>query len=514
MHKSISTINADIAHAEFGALGEGIVWAVIASGIDSSLPHFSIHQNLLLSKELSHLDLSSTEVMDEILYENNSNFSKQFVSVASDAHGYGTSIASIIAGESDRDGAKPRLGMAPRCKILSIKILEDEVSSITEKHVVIALRRIQDLNASNNKIYIHGVTIPLSIQWDQARFACGYSPVCIEVDRLVNSGVVVVAPAGNRHFGKGGYDDNENTSGEVTITDPGNAPSAITVGSTHRIQAREYGPSYFSSRGPTLDGRLKPDLLAPGEKISTYVVGKMTAGKGPEIEFRDGTAYAAAHVSGAIASLLSVQPELIGKPELVKDILMQTAVDLGREKEYQGAGLIDLMAAIHYARRQLANGTGAEESTQPLKVFCSYSHNDLSLWKEFEAHLSSMKRMGLIEVWSDRAIPAGTEWEPQIYKNLEQADIILLIISSYFINSDYCWSKELKLSLERHRKGQARVIPILARPVSLDDTPIVDLQMIPNKDFPVTKHTDPHEGWAKVAGKIREVVMELRTNKT
>ena len=121
-----------------------------------------------------------------------------------------------------------------------------------------------------------------------------------------------------------------------------------------------------------------------------------------------------------------------------------------------------------------------------------------------------MERMGFIEVWSDRAIPAGTQWEPQIWKNFLEADVILLFVSSFFFDSDYCYSKEMMQALQRHKEGQARVVPILVPPVDVTGTLISDLQMLPHEKQPVTKSKDPHEGWAGVAVKLREVVMELR----
>ena len=106
-------------------------------------------------------------------------------------------------------------------------------------------------------------------------FACGQSPLCVEVDRLVRSGVVVVVAAGNTGYGC----EPERPRAAVaagmalTINDPGNAELAITVGSTHRDMPHVYGVSYFSSKGPTGDGRMKPDLVAPGEKILSCAAG-------------------------------------------------------------------------------------------------------------------------------------------------------------------------------------------------------------------------------------------------
>ncbi len=137
---------------------------------------------------------------------------------------------------------------------------------------------------------------------------------------------------------------------EVTINDPGNADLAITVGSTHREMPHVYGISYFSSKGPTGDGRMKPDLVAPGEKILSAATGKVIKEKadGQECEYVEdsGTSMAAPHVSGVIAAFLSIRREFIGYPEKVKEIFCQNATDLKRDRYFQGAGLIDLMRAI------------------------------------------------------------------------------------------------------------------------------------------------------------------------
>jgi len=113
-----------------------------------------------------------------------------------------------------------------------------------------------------------------------------------------------------------------------------------------------YGVSYFSSKGPTGDGRLKPDLVAPGEKILSCAAGKKRGDIKEETKEDcdyvedSGTSMAAPHVSGVIAAFLSVRREFIGQPEKVKEIFLSTATDLRRDRYFQGSGLVDLMRAI------------------------------------------------------------------------------------------------------------------------------------------------------------------------
>jgi len=125
----------------------------------------------------------------------------------------------------------------------------------------------------------------------------------------------------------------------VSITDPGNAEGVITVGATHKHEPHAYGISYFSSRGPTADGRMKPDLVAPGERIESTLPDDE---KGP----LDGTSQAAPHVSAAAAMLMARYPELNREPRRIKQILCDSATDLGRERAFQGHGLLDILRAL------------------------------------------------------------------------------------------------------------------------------------------------------------------------
>jgi subtilisin family serine protease len=157
----------------------------------------------------------------------------------------------------------------------------------------------------------------------------------------VATGAIVVAAAGNEGYIRQAIELTDHGEGyrSISITDPGNAEAVITVGATHGYRPLTYGVSYFSSRGPTGDGRRKPDLVAPGEKI-------WSATPGGNVRVLDGTSMAAPHVSGCAALLMSRHRELIGQPGRVKAILCQSATDLGREPYFQGYGLVDVLRAI------------------------------------------------------------------------------------------------------------------------------------------------------------------------
>jgi subtilisin family serine protease len=141
----------------------------------------------------------------------------------------------------------------------------------------------------------------------------------------------------------------------ASINDPGNAKFALTVGATHREEPHTFGVSYFSSKGPTADGRIKPDVIAPGEKIISCaagvakqtIAGAIDAGSGEFQYLEDtGTSMAAPHVSGIIASFLSIRPEFKGQALEVHELVRKSALDLKRDNNSQGAGLVDLMRMI------------------------------------------------------------------------------------------------------------------------------------------------------------------------
>src|SRR5947209_18596837 len=102
-------------------------------------------------------------------------------------------------------------------------------------------------------------------------------------------------------------------------------------------------------------------------------------------------------------------------------------------------------------------------SPRPINLFFAYAHNDEDFRKELDAHLSLLKREGLINVWHDRKIEAGIDWASEIDVYLNTADIVLLLISADFLASEFCFSTEMKRALQRHDAGEARVIPVILR---------------------------------------------------
>jgi subtilisin family serine protease len=344
---SAKTLKATACWKSFEALGDGITWAVMDTGIDAAHPHFAQYCNLAnqLSKDFSNPDIP--DGADPL----------------KDSNGHGTHVAGIIAGalhcaSGQLPGALLRSeagtqvvslkgfpsGIAPRCRLFSLKVLDDSGQGDSSS-AILALEYLRDLNNRSPEITVDGVNMSLGYPFDPRWYGCGHSPLCEEVNRTVESGIVVVISCGNAGYGQTTLDTQQTAQVYIglSIADPANAQEAISVGSVHKTAPHTYGVSYFSSKGPTGDGRIKPDLVAPGEKVISCA----TNPAGHYLYKEDsGTSMAAPHVSGAIAAFLSVHGEFRGAPGKIKNVFKQTATDLGRDKFFQGAGLIDLYRAL------------------------------------------------------------------------------------------------------------------------------------------------------------------------
>lgn len=399
--KSVPSVKADAAMRLFQVNCEEIAWAVIDSGIHGNHPSFQdasgvsrIRGSFDFSRYRKIVNLDNLRIfgeggdperrdgildmlLDDRLQLKNKpakqdairmlaqlaldarnkrpihwEFVEPFIEIETtsrpEVSDHGTHVAGIIGARPPKaekaaqaEPGEAASGMCPDIQLYDFRVLSESSDVKDSEFAIIAvLQYIRHMNARNDYMSVHGANLSLSIKHDVRNYACGRTPICDECEHLVESGVVVVAAAGNL-----GYQSFTTKEGAFesyaafSITDPGNADGVITVGSTHRNLPHTYGVSFFSSRGPTGDGRMKPDLVAPGERIHA--------------PFRDnswgdldGTSMAAPHVSGAAAMLMARYPEFIGQPRKIKKILCETATDLGRERSFQGHGLLDILRAF------------------------------------------------------------------------------------------------------------------------------------------------------------------------
>jgi len=147
-----------------------------------------------------------------------------------------------------------------------------------------------------------------------------------------------------------------------------------------------------------------------------------------------------------------------------------------------------------------------------ISVFISYAHKDELLKDELVKHIKLLERQGLISSWHDRKIDVGTDWKGQIDKNLEQAKIIILLISADFLMSDYCYDIEMKRALERHEENNAIVIPVILRPVDWKLSEFARIQALPKDGKPVTTWGNKDRAFLSVAEGIRKAVTRLRSD--
>ena len=405
--EGVSTIKADAADRLFGISCQNLTWAIIDSGIAANHPAFRDHGasskpasrvrailDFTLIEQIRNFDLIADpddtpereqairDVVKHLLedlpdlpaepdFEEMASKNLRLIATQLEARlqpdwnlieplirrkphgnkdpelvsGHGTHVAGILAADWREQKSKQQekksimRGVCPDINLYDLRVIKKTDRESTEFAILAALEYVQFANRRNLGMHqvIHGVNISLSIPHEVHTYACGSTPICVACDNLVGAGVVVVAAGGNR-----GWNEQEIGFGNFvfcSITDPGNAEEVITVGATHRIRPHTYGVSFFSSRGPTGDGRSKPDLVAPGEKI-----------RGPVLDDADddldGTSMAAPFVSGAAAMLIARHNELLGNPRRIKQILCKSATDLGREKYFQGHGLVDVLRAL------------------------------------------------------------------------------------------------------------------------------------------------------------------------
>ena len=330
--RSLGTIKADAALASFSANGAGITWAVLDTGIQADHPHFA--------------------GVIAAVYDCTQPGPPKLLKNAKDSDGHGTHVSGIIAGQSARgkvvgpNGESDLRGVAPQARLIVYKVLDNDGQG-EDAWIIKALDHIAQQNEDvTGGLAVHCVNLSLGGPFDHTVYGCGFSPICAELRRVWRNGVLVVVACGNE-----GQLQVQTRDGEVEINspmsvgDPANLEECIAVGSVNADRPHLYGISPFSSRGPTADGRTKPDVVAPGERILSCN-SHWRAGNAGHYLFESGTSMAAPHVSGLLAAFLSVRREFRGRPDEVKRILLDCCIDLGRDRYHQGRGMPNLMQML------------------------------------------------------------------------------------------------------------------------------------------------------------------------
>ncbi|HEX5687468.1 MAG TPA: S8 family peptidase [Ideonella sp.] len=326
--RSMRPIKADAALTSFGATGQDITWAVLDTGIQANHPHFKgvIKEVWDCTKTGAPVPIPPAQ--------------------ARDRDGHGTHVAGIIAGRRN-DQAGDERGVAPAARLVVYKVLQDNGEG-EDAWIIKALDHIAAQNEQiTDGLAIHGVNLSLGGPFDNTVYGCGFSPLCAELRRLWRAGVLVVVSSGNEGTMQVSTPDGEcEINSVMSIGDPANLEECIAVGSVHADKPHLFGISSFSSRGPTADGRTKPDVVAPGERISSCNAA-FRAGD-PDSLYREesGTSMAAPHVSGLLAAFLSVRREFRGRPDEVKRVLLDACTDLHRDRYHQGHGMPNLMQML------------------------------------------------------------------------------------------------------------------------------------------------------------------------
>ncbi|MFD2451223.1 S8 family serine peptidase [Ideonella paludis] len=277
--RSHAVIKSDAALTSFGADGHKVTWAVLDTGIQANHPHFK-------NTPLKVYDC--TRVGPPVL-----------VKAATDKNGHGTHVSGIIAGaaaspKSAKPDAEPvPRGIAPAAALVVYKVLDDQGQG-EDAWIIKAMDHIAQTNANRAEgLAIHGVNLSLGGPFDPTVYGCGFSPLCAELRRLWRDGVLAVVACGNEGLLQVSTPDGvADLYSPMSVGDPANLEECIAVGSVHADKPHLYGVSSFSSRGPTADGRPKPDVVAPGERILSCNARWKGQGQVPYIQ-ESGTSMAA-----------------------------------------------------------------------------------------------------------------------------------------------------------------------------------------------------------------------------
>ena len=431
----IPAVEGDVARQQFGLDGTGVGVAIIDSGV------------------FNHDDLQkSSGLGSRIVY--NESFIPGDTST-NDAYGHGTHVAGIVAGNGhDSGGGYPvqYVGVAPNANIINLRVL-DANGAGTDGQVIAAIQRAIELKSTYN---IRVINLSLGRQVYESY---ALDPVCQAVEAAWKAGIVVVVAAGNS-----GRDNSYGTQGYATIQAPGNDPNVITVGATktNGTPGRlDDTVASYSSKGPTLlDHVVKPDLVAPGNRvvslaspgsnlvtslaslniqpITTCILGLLgnncTTGASGKYTRLSGTSMATPIVAGAAALMFQKDPTLT--PDTIKARMMKTAWkgypgnswaydNFGRSyfSQYDvftiGAGYLDIYGALKstdvvnggapspVAYRNMATGTYGFMNSQSITWGSSIIWGNSIVWGG-NAVLSDSIIWGQSIVWGDTTLNANS----------------------------------------------------------------------------------------------------------
>lgn len=173
-----------------------------------------------------------------------------------------------------------------------------------------------------------------------------------------------------------------------------------------------------------------------------------------------------------------------------------------------------LLTPVTIASSGQAVAATSDDTSPSLIVVFSYSHKDEPLRDELDAHLAILRRLAIVKTWHDRKLVPGRKWDSQIKEMIYSADIILLLLSADFFNSDYCYDEELSIALDRHERGDAIVVPILARPCQWKDTEIAAIHGLPKDMRAVSLWQDRDLAWNHVADGITKIAKHIHARRS
>jgi O-acetyl-ADP-ribose deacetylase (regulator of RNase III) len=207
----------------------------------------------------------------------------------------------------------------------------------------------------------------------------------------------------------------------------------------------------------------------------------------------------------------AVVSDLLGL-EQERQTLEQQLIDLQQEQG-DAAREAELRAALGRNTDQRLRAAQHEQSSRrkAASVFVSYAHEDEQLRNKLFDHLGGLRSGGYISTWSDGQIVPGQEWASAIIRSLDEADIILLLVTSSFLGSDYIGRVELVRALERHRRGEAIVIPVILKPADWQTAGLEGLQALPKDGKAVSIWPDHDSAFLDIARGLRRTVDTWRS---